>query len=399
MAVALPVGVSPILTRMYTPNDFGIFGVYTSITLILLSISTGKYEQAIVLPKNERDAAELVIITTVIALFFAVILSIVIAIWHSEIVDVLDLNDIGYWLYFLPMSVFLSGVYQALNYWNIRKKYFKNISKNRVINSVTTVAGNFSIFTILTGPAGLVLGELIGRLLVTWRFVQDYVISNNHVLKSIRPLRLLALVKRYQKYVFYVTPAAILNVGSKQLPVLIFSTFYSASFVGFLALAQRVIQAPIGIIASAFSETLLQKMSVELRERGECQQLFDKTFIILASCSFFPFVIFFHFSEDFFEFVFGVTWRPAGLIVKILIPFYYVYLISGVLNIIFIAGEKNKQNLTFQIILFISTVGTTWLSTHLGISATDALIIFSSANSIAFLVGLVFSYRISRGFA
>jgi len=398
VSVAIPIAVSPILTRIYSPQDFGDFGIYTALVLVLLSISSGKYEQAIVLPKANRDAAHLVYLTALITAAFCAVLFFLTLIFNGSIVKLLANERMGGWLYFVSISIFFASIYQALNYWCIRNKKFGGISKNRVMNSTTAAGASILAPTVLPpagGIGGLILGEFAGRLLATIGLARIFYSDPSS--KSPGLLRSIALLRRYKKFCIFVMPGALLNIGSKQVPILLFSFFYSSSFVGQLVLAQRVIQAPLGIISAAMSESLLQKTTEEFRRKGECFEIYKRVLMILSIPTLLPFAAVFFFAEEIFGFVFGDEWRSMGVIVRILLPFYYVYLIAGVLNILFVSAEKNRLNFAFQVILFFLAVGSVIVSKMLNQSSLDALILFSFGSSIAFLIGLIFTYKISRG--
>ncbi len=63
LAQVIPIIISPILTRVYTPEEFGIFALYITFISIGASLVTAKYETAILLPKKEENAKYLVYIS------------------------------------------------------------------------------------------------------------------------------------------------------------------------------------------------------------------------------------------------------------------------------------------------------------------------------------------------
>ena len=77
---AIPIAISPILTRLFTPNDFGIFALYLSIVSIISIVATGRYELAVILPDNDKDAIHIVLLALFLIFFTAVVLLLVILI-------------------------------------------------------------------------------------------------------------------------------------------------------------------------------------------------------------------------------------------------------------------------------------------------------------------------------
>ena len=125
VAQAIPVAISPILTRIYTPEDFGLFAIFIAMTAIFGSIVNARYDLAIMLPKKNEDAINLFalgfLITTIISSFFFVL----VIIFNQNLVHYLGNKEIGIWLYFLPITIFLTGIWNILSHFNNRKKNIK----------------------------------------------------------------------------------------------------------------------------------------------------------------------------------------------------------------------------------------------------------------------------------
>ena len=73
IAQAIPIAISPILTRIYAPEDFGMFALYMSVASIISVIATGRYELAIMLPKKDEDAVNIVALSIIISFFVSFI--------------------------------------------------------------------------------------------------------------------------------------------------------------------------------------------------------------------------------------------------------------------------------------------------------------------------------------
>ena len=108
IAQAIPIAISPILTRIYTPEQFGIFALYLSISSFFAAASTGRYELAIMLPKNDEDAANVGVLAMIIALCISIFTLILIIIFNHQIASLLNNEDVSTWLYFIPVAVFLT---------------------------------------------------------------------------------------------------------------------------------------------------------------------------------------------------------------------------------------------------------------------------------------------------
>ena len=98
IAQAIPIAIAPILTRLYTPSDFGVFALFSSLVSLAAIIATGRYELAIMLPEDDQDAINLMALSVGISLLVSSICLVVVAIFNSQIVALLNNENISTWL-------------------------------------------------------------------------------------------------------------------------------------------------------------------------------------------------------------------------------------------------------------------------------------------------------------
>ena len=131
VAQIISVLISPILTRLYTPEEFGIFTIIVSIYAMLALITGGRYEVAILLPKKKSDASNLMILALTINLAFSVLTLLVILLLDYFWIT----NKLGIWFFLIPFLVFLVGLVQILNAWFNRRKMYNEIAINKISSS------------------------------------------------------------------------------------------------------------------------------------------------------------------------------------------------------------------------------------------------------------------------
>lgn len=382
----IPILSTPILTRVFTPNDFGIFAFYISIVVMICAFNSGKYEQSINLTETEEDADNLLFGTLIIIAVITLILYLLVSV--ISFIGVQELEKIGKLIWLLPLSAALLSVYQALTYWHNRKSDFKKISKNLYGQSLVNVVTSMMLGAIGI-KYGLVIGDFAAKLFSSINLMSR--VSN----KSWSQVK-----KNYIKYIDspkFLVPATLLNASSKQMPIIVFGILFLPKTIGFLLVAQRVFQGPIGIVSQSLSQVLLNKMSSEYRDTGNCKNTFNKSFIFLSVLPIPAVFIVYLFIESLVELVFGKEWKELGLLIKILFPFYYIYFIAGTLNIVLIAFGKKKIHLIVQFVYFISTAILIILCYLLELDSVQAISLYSLTGFISFLVALGFSYKVSRG--
>ena len=126
----IPILISPILTRIYLPEDFGIYSVYLAITSIIGVIATARYENAIVLAEKEEDIFLLVILSSCLTLITSFICLLLVLACSSFIMEFFNISGSARWLYFIPLTVLISGLFAGLNNYFIKKKSFNFCGKS-----------------------------------------------------------------------------------------------------------------------------------------------------------------------------------------------------------------------------------------------------------------------------
>jgi O-antigen/teichoic acid export membrane protein len=393
IAQAIPIAISPILTRIYSPEDFGFFALYMSLLLVLSSIATMKYELAINLPLKDEDAYVVLFLSIVIALVVSVILFLVMLFYSRPIALLLGNEAIRPWLYLLPFSILLAGIINSLNYWFNRKKAFKTLAISRVAQTSSASVTQLSLGVFLTN-AGLLVGSIVGQLTSVLLLVnifsrQRNPLFNKHIfLENI--LEKLALFKKFPKYQ---VPSTFVESSSAQMPIFLLGAFFAPSVVGFYSLSQKVVRLPITVVASSIGEVFRQEASRGFAESGDVRGVFKDTLIKLSLISIVPFSIFALFSPELFAFVFGNDWIIAGEYAQVMTPLFWLSFVVGPLSVMFIIAEKQEYDLVIQITLLVSSVSSLLIGFYYFQSAYMSIVLLSITYSIKYFIELFLSYR------
>lgn len=397
IAQALPMAAAPILTRIYTPENFGIFALYFSIVSILGVLVTARYELAIVLPKRRDDAYQLVILSWVISTFVSLITWFMIWLFESQIASILDNPVVTSWLYWIPLSIFLMGVYQSLYYWFNREKSYRNMSESRIIQSSVTLSTQIGLgFLTKLSALGLILGQVIGQTLATIYMGHKF-IKQTKGRHSPKRLKQFFLAKRYINFPKFLLISHSMNATSMQLPVIFFNVLFTSSVAGFYLLTQRVIGTPITIVGGAIGDVFRQSASKAYAERGECLNEYKNTFKKLLMISSIPFGVFFFIAPDLFAIIFGESWSEAGRYAQILTPMFFLQFISNPMSNMYLIAEKQKKDLYLNIILFIITIFPFLLALYLPMSVETIIICFSLLYSLMYTANLIVTFNFAKG--
>jgi len=356
IAQALPIAISPILTRIYTPEEFGVFAIFIAISNILASLVNGKYELAIGLPEKDEDAINIAALGMLIAIGASISIFIVILLFNQDICILLKNPDFSFWLYWIPISIFLSGFFNILNYLNTRKKHFKTIAIARIYKTTALSACQILLGLIKEGILGLITGHIVSHVIAIIRLFKN--INRTFILKyTISFPKILLLAKRYSDFPKYSMPAILCNTLSHETVSLFISAIFNASTLGMYYLVQRVLGAPASLISTAIGQVFLQQATNEKKEFNHARQTFYNTVKYLILIGSPIFLTLFFVSEEFFVLVFGEQWRVAGTYAAILTPLFFVRFVVSTVSMMNIIFEKNHIGFYWQLILVLLSIG------------------------------------------
>jgi O-antigen/teichoic acid export membrane protein len=394
IAQAFPIAISPILTRLYTPEEFGLFSLCVGLSSFLLVFATAKYELAIILPVKDSEALEIVKLTCIISVLASIFIFLTILIFNNDICNILGNQEIKKWLYFIPISTFITGIYRALNYWFNRKKDFKRLAANRIIQSSST--GSFQAISGFLGFSGigLLFGSIIGQFITVISLIIKVFKQNKKELDIIKINNLRNLMIRYSNFPKYDLPTSLLSVGSTHAPNILFTAIFSSSFSGFYYLTQRVLQAPITLISTSVLDVFKEEAARSYRETGQAKEIYLKTFKWLLLISLIPSIVLFFFIEDLFVFFFGPEWVQAGTYAKILLPSLTIKFLVNPLSFMIYVAEKQKWNLFIMIFLVSGMI----MSFYLADNPKGVVEFISITLIIYYIIHLFISAKLAKVF-
>ena len=138
LAQAIPILISPILTRIYSPEEIGVYTIFFSTVNILAILSTARLEQAILIPKHKKDSYNLVRLSLVFSIIVSLFVLLVLLIFKNKIGNFLGLSSLSNWILLIPFTSFFLAAFQTYNYWLNRNDNYLSISKGKVYQGVIT---------------------------------------------------------------------------------------------------------------------------------------------------------------------------------------------------------------------------------------------------------------------
>lgn len=344
-AQAITILLSPLLTRLYSPVEYGTMALFTSILGVFSVIATLRYELTIMLPEKNEDAINIVVLSTFFSILLSFLLLIVVFIFNNVFVKHLQNAELSNWLYFIPLMVFLIGLFQSMHYWCSRRKEYKKISIAHITRS--GLKGSFQIGAIYVMPgistAGLIGGAIAGQLVSTIIIVVQ---SSKGILKEIKSVnikKLINLAARYKKFPLLNTPHSLVNTLSSNLPVMLLTFFFSSRVAGLYSLSMMAVLLPIGLISNAIGQVFYQRISEAYNNQENLYIYTYKLLKGLVLASVIPFLLLFFIAPILFGFVFGKEWIEAGQYTRIILPWvFFVFLVAPLSYLPITLGYQKK---------------------------------------------------------
>ena len=385
IAQAIPIAISPILTRIYTPEDFGVFALFIAIASIFGSIANGRYELAIMLPKKDEDAINIFALGFIITSMVSILLLASVILFNDYFTSLLENDDIGIWLYFIPLAVFFTGIFNILNYFNNRKKNYADLRNATIIKSIVLAVVQLSIGFIKQGASGLINGQILSHFFANTRLLKN-IIKDKILISKISKVKIIALAKKYKNFPKFSMWAGLANTLSTQLTNILITLFYSIGTLGFYSLVQRVLAMPSTLIGGSIGQVFFQEASKEKQQTGTATRSFNSTLKKLLLLGIVPFGMLYFTVEELFAFIFGEEWRIAGIYAQIMMPLFYIRFFVSPLTTMNIIFPKNHIGLYWQIGLLILHVIILLISSKLSFSFETYLYIMSSIISLYYLL-------------
>ena len=364
IAQALTVLILPFLTRLYSPGDFAALAAYASILGILASIACLRLEIAIPIPEQEEEAADLLLLALTIATTIAMVVGLTIWVYPAQIIAFTGQPALAPYLWLLPLGIWFSGVYAALQYWSTRQKQFSLIARTRVSQAGASAVVQLSFGWAGLTPVGLLLGQLANSGAGIFKLSSDTWRHHRKALLAVRLHTMLRTLRRYDRFPKYSTLEALANSAGLQLPILIIAALAVGPEAGFLMLASRVMAAPMALIGGAVSQVYLSRAPEE-RRQGRLASFTSTILSALVKTGVGPLIFIGIIAPFAFPIVFGTEWTRAGQIVSWMTPWFIFQLLASPVSMILHVTNNQRTAFFLQITGFIIRVGFVFIAFYI----------------------------------
>lgn len=350
-ALAVSYLAQPVLTRLYTPDAFGGLDVFVSLMGVLVPFASLRYEDAVMLPEDDDDAAGLLGLAAVLVVLTAA-LTAVAALFRGTVASWFGAPLLAPWLLLVPPVLLAMRLGRLSEVWLARRQRFAAVSGGQVTRTTVTTGTR-----LLAGVGGAGLGGLVGGLLAghaaacAWLGAHALRGSTRTLRRAFRRAHLRRLAIRYRRFPLFSTPSTLLNALVSNLPVLVLAWFFDERIVGFYGRAFVLLAVPLSLVGGAVAQVFFVE-AAQARRAGTLAPLTAAVYARLAALGLFPTAVVVIAGPDVAETLFGAAWRTSGVFLQYVAPWFWLMTLASPLTNLFDVLERQGLDLATSVAMF-----------------------------------------------
>lgn len=394
LAQMLNTVLSPVITRLYTPDNFGVFTIYTSIISMVAIVGSYKYEMSITIADNKEEAIKSYAISLMTLIFNTLLLTLILSLYGKRILMKFNWDELYEFIYFIPIGLFLIGMYNISRQWALREKEFKNISKTIIRQSLTQNTIKILGGIYIKGPIGLIFGQVLGQC-VGILTLSKSVLKERKVFKNLKTNELYETAKRYKHFPIYYAPSQILNASGIHIPVFFVTYLFGSAVTGIFGLANTMINIPFNLIGKSVSDVFYAEAATNgKKDPQRLKKLSHQVFIRLVLIGLVPLITLIILGPRLFVVVFGEEWELAGVFARYIAILVYARFIFMPISRVFEVFEKQKPALFLDIIRFILVVSSFIIAKVFYLDPAVTIGLYSMVMTLVYFITFIVARRI-----
>lgn len=376
---------SVILTRLYSPADFGVLGVFTALATQLAVFICLRYEWSILPAKEDEKAVDLLFLACIISGIVTLLITVSVITSADQIAAWVKVPALAKFLWLMPISTFFAGIYQVFNYWALRQKEFSVVAKSQVAKNLWSSSTQISLGFFNLASFGLLFGYVINQISGVYPLILVFRQSSKNQLAHFSMRRSLAAGREYLKFSLSCVTSSFFNYAALSAPALFIAYYYDTETVGLYSLAQRITSIPAIFIGNAVSQVYFSH-ACELihQDPKELKKLFDKTSLLLFGVSLLA-AVFLLAGPWIVPVVFGAKWRVAGIMAQYMIPMLLFTIAVSPLTMLEWV-DKSVEILIWHVVRLSSIITGFCLCHAYHLSSTTAIMVFSVISAIMYAI-------------
>lgn len=388
VAQIVPLLAAPILSRIYSPDDFGLWGVFSSYLSIFALIACGRYELAIVKAQTRFEHLVLIRLSAILASVTAIAISLFVAI--SFFFGFTSITQFGWAAWLLPVITLLSAFSEIGNNAANALERYNLIARATIINNTVQVALRIVLGIVGILKSGLILGTLGARLVQLFYYVKSLPLRLGRYRHKLRK-GMLAAAKRHYRFPAYDLPGSLLSVVSTSVPLLLFAAYYTQEQTGHFTMAISMLFLPISIIVGAIGKVYYKE--AQTRTLEQLKSITVPLLRLLTVVGGAGHIAILFFVTPVLEFVLGDTWHLTGVYAEWFSLWTLTNLMFSPLGMLFLAKNRQRDLMLFNALLMLLRLGGIVFAGAYGWSAAHAVGLYSVAGAVVWILQGLFLTR------
>lgn len=381
-----------ILAKQLGDALYGVFATYSATYSILCIVATARYELAIMLPKEDNDGFQLMLLSSGMSVAFSTVLAIGMLLfgWIFSV----ELN----WFGFIPITLSILGVYSSVNYWLNRTKQYKKLSINRILQGILFCGYSFSFSVIEPLRANsLILGYIFSQATALVIYIIYATIDYKKLKIKVSLKRMKELAFENINFPKLSVASGVINTLAVKLPVYLLGFFFGDKVVGQYGLMENILAAPISIISEAIRDVFRQKASKDYADDHECYHTYKTTFRTLALTAIVPFALIMFGGKPILNLFCQDKYLMTGTFILIMAPFYYIKFIVSPLTFMTYIANKQSFDMKWQIMFCIASASGFFLGYIIFHNPYGMLFLYGIALAIMYGISFNYTRRLAKG--
>ena len=388
------------ISRVYEPEEIGIGRHFVSVVAVLGAVISLRYEDALMLPRKDEDAAVLIWLSAVVMLLSTTLLT-VLTIWSSEIASIFNFPGVGPYLPLVPLTLVCMRSGKIAEFWLVRKRAFRHISAGHVSLTASMVVGRLGagVPPINANEAGHIGGFIFGHVIASGYFVW---LAFRRSAAAIRAAfgwrRMQQAAVRYRRFALFSTPSAAIGTLMGHLTILLipffFATDVAENALGFYAMVLAAIGNPMSYVGRSVAHPFFV-IAAEEQFAGNLSRITSLVHRRLIMIGLFPVLAVMLAGPDFFELWLGTSFRQAGIYAAYIAA--WLVLSSTVSPLTRVYDVTEQQRLDFMMaLLLLTSLSAAWILGGLSGSIDVMLIAGGITGAVVRGLQLVVILRLAR---
>jgi O-antigen/teichoic acid export membrane protein len=375
----------PLLTRLYTPSDFGVLAVFTAILAVMSNAAALRLEPAIPIAHDDDEAAHVLVLAALAVITTTSFSALAVWLLGGPVSKWTHIPELGSLLWLLPLGLAAAGMTVVLANWLIRYKGFSSIARSNIAQSWVQVGGQAILGLLRTGSGGLLAGSVLGYA-AGGAMLARPAMSRLPDLRRISAQGLLAAGRRYRRFPMLSAGSGMLNSAGLQLAPILFATLYGSQVAGWFGLGARVAAVPVVFVGQAIAQVYFGEVSRLVRERpAELSRIYFATAKRVALVGLLPVLVVELAAPRLFGYVFGPSWVEAAIYAQLLAVPYLASFVMFPISLTLDALERQDLVLAWDVGRLVLIVATIEVSAHLGASSRTAVGLYGAAMLVAYI--------------